>query len=227
MNKLFFHFSLIFLLTATCFASTINETFDSANSNWDHSAGISSFSGGKMHLATSNLSTKRVTSTFTLTGDFEIVVQGSMFWSGGSLPHLKHYIGIYHSGATSTDALRLHYGGPGFPLGGDTHYHIDLNDVVGAAGGQTKSYTANFVKSGNDISTFSHNGATFQALNTFAIENTNADLRFEFAELDGTSGGSAFSSIDSFDLAPVSAVPEASSIYLFVIALSALCVRKR
>lgn len=150
------------------------------------------FPNGMMQVQASNNCQVRVRSAFNLEGDFDVFVQGDCTWSGVYLgTHVKHWVGVYHSGATADPNLKLQFGfdNSGEIFAGDTHYRVDLNAQLGAASDALKSFGLRFSRRGGTMLIYQGFGGSYVLLRSHALANPAADLFFEMASVDATSGG--------------------------------------
>ena len=231
MKKFLFYYAILFLLIiSNSFGEVIVDNFDSANSNWSYGS-TTTFQNGMMRLQTPNVQSNRTISTSTFTGDFELIVQGSTFWSTPTfapdiaLHYLRPYIGFFHAGSTSDVNKQILFGESGQYRGysSDVHYVIDLNEFLVAQPSTIKAFVTKFVKEGNTISTYYKTGSVFALFHEFTIDNPSADLYFEFVAVDSTSSSYNYTDYDSFEMTTATtAVPEPGN--LLLLSLSLLCL---
>lgn len=159
------------------------------------------FLGGMMQVEASNNCQVRVRSTFKLEGDVDVFITGECYWSGTYLAtHVKHWLGLYHSGSTSDPSLELRQGfnGENEIFAGYVHYRIDLNGLLGAQSGATKSFDVKFSKIGNTIQIYHLSGGSYTLLANHTILDPTANLYFEMAGSDATSYGAGHARYDVF-----------------------------
>ena len=70
---------------------------------WDGPEFVTYDSRPMMRIEPPNTDHVRVTTPFALEGDFTVIVEGLTVSSGNYLEtHIKHYVGVYHAGITSS-----------------------------------------------------------------------------------------------------------------------------
>lgn len=162
-----------------------------------------SYSAGHMVIASPNNAVVRMRSASALAGDFEVRVSGRAYWNGSYTDtHIKPFVGLYHAGATSLTAhqLRGFFSNVGQFWGGDTHYAIDVNALLGTASGATRAFNLRFSKIGSTVRIYSVSGTTETLRSTLTIQNPAASLFFELVHVDGTSSGNGNLQIDRYEL---------------------------
>ncbi|MCZ6697868.1 MAG: hypothetical protein O7D94_02935 [Planctomycetota bacterium] len=158
------------------------------------------FPYGMMRVEATNNCLCRVRSSFELDGDFDVFVKGECTWSGVFLDtHVKHWVGLFHAGATANSSLKMQYGydNANEIFAGDTHYRVDLNAQLGAASDALKSFDLRFSRRGNTIRIYRGFGGSYVQISAHVVENPAAQLFFEMAMVDSTSGGQGYAHYES------------------------------
>lgn len=182
------------------------DEFTANSGLWTHevaygSAYAASWGGGFMTVASPNNSMVRTRQSGTLEGDFDMTVTGRAFWTGSNVAtHIKGFVGLYHAGATSNAALQYRaFFDNSQVFAGDTHYGVDLNALLGAASGVTRTFSLRFTKVGTTIRVYSIVGTTETLRSTLTLASTSAPLRLEIVHTDGTSSANGHVQLDRWE----------------------------
>lgn len=158
------------------------------------------FPYGMMRVEATNNCLCRVSSTFELEGNFDAFIQGECSWSGVFLDtHVKHWVGVYHTGASSDPNLEMRYGfdNANEIFAGFTHYRVDLNTQLGAASNALKSFDLRFSRRGDTIRIYQNLGGSYVQISAHVLADPGAQLYFEMATVDSTSGGQGYAQYES------------------------------
>lgn len=141
-----------------------------------------------MIIAAPDNSFTRLVSDFNPSGNFTISVSGSCFWSGNPASGIRNFAGLAHSGSTVNQDLQLYLLNDTQIYTNDSHYLINLNDILVPSGNTVQNFLVKFVKTVNNIDTYYFNGSQFSLIDNFTIDNTNQELFMEFVHTDELAG---------------------------------------